>query len=186
MFHAIKNRNNPKMARFLSAPTFLGHQSHVTVKYGNEAQHNGDSGIVKGKLLICSTKCYSFRMNDPIRIFKSAWFARAARKARIDDSALYEAIQQAVLGQAVDMGGGVFKKRLNQNRHRGIVLAKSGNRWVLEYLFAKQDKANIGRDELLAFRKLAARYADLTDEQVQMLLNNGDWMEITHDATIQE
>jgi len=123
-------------------------------------------------------------MNTSTRIFKSAWFAKAARKALIDDKALYEAVQQAMLGQAVDMGGGVFKKRLNQNRHRGIVLAKSGNRWVLEYLFAKQDKANISRDELLALRKLAARYASLTDKQVQMLLDSGDWMEITHDANL--
>jgi len=125
-------------------------------------------------------------MTEPIRIFKSAWFIKAARKARIDDTALYQAVQQAMLGQAVDMGGGVFKKRLNQNRHRGIVLAKSGTRWVLEYLFAKQDKANISRDELLAFRKLAALYANLTDEQVQALLNNGDWMEISDDTTIQQ
>jgi len=122
-------------------------------------------------------------MNTPIRIFKSAWFAKAARKVLIDDAALYEAVQQAAMGQAVDMGGGVFKKRLNQNRHRGIVLAKSSNRWILEYLFAKQDKANISRDELLAFRKLAARYASLTDKQVQALLDNGAWMEITNDAT---
>jgi len=125
-------------------------------------------------------------MIEPVRIFKSAWFAKAARKARIDDAALYQAVQQALLGQAVDMGGGVFKKRLNQNRHRGIVLAKSGKLWVLEYLFAKQDKANISRDELLAFRKLAALYAGLTSEQVQALLNNGDWMEISNDTTIQE
>jgi len=122
-------------------------------------------------------------MNTPPRIFKSAGFAKAARKALLNDVALYEAVQQAMLGQAVDLGGGVFKKRLNQNRHRGIVLTKNGNRWVLEYLFAKQDKANISRDELLAFRKLAACYASLTDKQVQTLLDNGDWMEITHDAT---
>jgi len=125
-------------------------------------------------------------MTEPVRIFKSAWFTKAARKARIDDANLYQAVQQAMLGQAVDMGGGVFKKRLNQNRHRGIVLAKSGNRWVLEYLYAKQDKANIAVNELLAFRKLAALYATLTNEQVQALLNNGDWMEISNDTTIQE
>jgi len=123
-------------------------------------------------------------MDEPARIFKTAWFDKAARKARIDDKALREAVLQAIQGQAVDMGGGVFKKRLNQNRHRGIVLAKSGERWILEYLFAKQDKANIAQDELPAFRKLATAYADLTDKQLQQLLANGNWLEITDDATL--
>jgi len=125
-------------------------------------------------------------MSTSIRIFKTAWFAKAARKVGIDDASLREAIQQAMRGQAVDLGGGVFKKRLNQNRHRAIVLTKVGRRWVLEYLFAKQDKANIGRDELFNFRKVAAAYAGLTDAQIRQLLNNGDWTEIDHEQSIQE
>jgi len=125
-------------------------------------------------------------MNMFVRIFKTAWFSKVARKAGIDDAALLDAVRQAIMGQAVDMGGGVFKKRLNQNRHRAIVLAKVGNRWVLEYLFAKQDKANIARDELQAFRKLASLYAGLSDTQVQQLLDNSDWLEIDNEQAIQK
>jgi len=125
-------------------------------------------------------------MNISVRIFKTAWFAKAARKARIDDAALYEAVQQTVRGQAVDMGGGVFKKRLNQNRHRGIVLSKAGNRWVLTYLFDKQDKANITQGELLDFRKLASTYADLSEERLHQLLSDGDWEELDNVKTIQK
>ena len=51
-------------------------------------------------------------------------------------------------GQADDLGGGVFKKRLNDNMHRSIILAKGGRRWVYEFLFAKKDRANIANDEL--------------------------------------
>ncbi|MGF6177316.1 hypothetical protein ABIE33_005636 [Ensifer sp. 4252] len=58
-------------------------------------------------------------------------------------------------GQADDLGGGVFKKRLNDDMHRSIVVAKAGEFWVFAYLFAKKDRANIDDDELLAFRKLA-------------------------------
>lgn len=61
-----------------------------------------------------------------VRTFKTAWFAKAARKAHISDEELCEAIRQVALGQADDLGGGVFKKRLNKNRHRSIILAKSG------------------------------------------------------------
>jgi hypothetical protein len=85
------------------------------------------------------------------RVFKTAWFARAAKKARISDRALSKAIRQVALGQADDLGGGVFKKRLNDNMFRSIVLAKAGEFWVFAYLFAKKDRANIEDDELMHF-----------------------------------
>ena len=42
-----------------------------------------------------------------------AWLSKAARKARIGDPALIAAIREVMQGQADDLGGGVFKKRLN-------------------------------------------------------------------------
>ncbi len=86
-----------------------------------------------------------------------------------------------MLGQVDDLGGGIFKKRLNDNLHRSIILAKGGKHWVFEYLFAKKDRANIDNDELLAFRLLANSYAGLTELQVKQLLVNGDFVEICHD-----
>ena len=118
---------------------------------------------------------------DPMRVFKAAWFTKAARKARISDSELCEAISEAMKGQADDLGGGVFKKRLNKTMHRGIILAKGGRRWFYEYIFAKQDRGNIDNDELDAFRKLAKAYAGLTEPQLAALLDNKDLTEICHD-----
>jgi len=116
---------------------------------------------------------------DPARVFKSAWFAKAARKARIRDDELRAAVLEAMQGQAVDLGGGVFKKRLNRNMHRSIILAKGGRFWVFEYLYAKNDRANIDDDELDAFRKLARAYSVLTDQQLKALLDHKDLTEIT-------
>ena len=115
------------------------------------------------------------------RVFKAAWFARAAKKVRIGDPELCVAIQQVMLGQADDLGGGVFKKRLNDNRHRSIVLAKGGRYWVCAFLFANQDRANISPDELVEFRKLAAAYARMTASELSIALANGDLVEICHD-----
>ena len=98
----------------------------------------------------------------PARTFKTAWFAKAASKAKINDAALCRAIREVMKGQADDLGGGVFKKRLNDNRHRSIILAKGGQHWVYAYLFAKSDKANISPDELHEFRKLVGAYARMT------------------------
>ena len=49
------------------------------------------------------------------RSFLTAWFAKAARRARISNNELRGAIAQVLLGQADDLGGGVFKKRLGRN-----------------------------------------------------------------------
>ncbi len=114
------------------------------------------------------------------RVFKTAWFSRAARKALISDGELCSAIRQVMLGQAVDLGGGVFKKRLDKNRSRSIILAKGGRNWVYEYLFAKKDRENIRDSELADFRRLAKSYESLTEQQVDELVSNQDWMEICH------
>jgi hypothetical protein len=114
----------------------------------------------------------------PQRVFKTAWFARAARKAHILDEELCSAIRQVVLGQADDLGGGVFKKRLRQNQYRSIILARTGHYWIYEYLFAKQERANIEDDELADFRKLVKAYAVLTTHQISQLIREDDWKEI--------
>lgn len=119
---------------------------------------------------------------DPnARAFKTAWFAKAARKARISDKELCEAIREVMLGQVDDLGGGVFKKRLNKNLHRSIILAKAGKYWIYEYLFAKKDRANISDYELADFRVLAKAYASLNEDQLAQLLTNKDLVEICND-----
>src|ERR1700688_2322251 len=113
------------------------------------------------------------------RVFKTAWFSRAAKKANIKDDELCEAIQEVMKGQADDLGGGVFKKRLNKNMHRSIILAKGGRYWIYEYLFAKKDRENIEDDELEDFRTLAKSYATLREEQIaRLFLEDKDLTEI--------
>jgi len=121
-------------------------------------------------------------MEQAARAFKTAWFAKAARKARIRDIELCEAFHESMNGQADDLGGGVFKKRLNRNRHRSIILAKGGRYWIYQYLFAKQDRANIRDDELADFRTLAQGYASLGADQIARLLEDNDLTEICHDG----
>lgn len=115
-----------------------------------------------------------------MRAFKTAWFAKAARKARIKDDELCEAIREVMKGQADDLGGGVFKKRLNMNMHRSVILAKGGRYWIYEYLFAKKDRPNIEDNELEDFRTLAKGYAALNEAQITQLLANKDLTEICH------
>jgi hypothetical protein len=114
------------------------------------------------------------------RVFKTAWFAKAAKKAGVRDSELCKAVQQAMQGQADDLGGGVFKKRLNDNMHRSIILAKAGRWWVYEFIYAKKDRDNIDSDELAQFKLLAKSYAALSATQVQQLITDHYFLEICH------
>jgi hypothetical protein len=121
-------------------------------------------------------------MNDAIaaRTFKTEWFAKAAIKADISDADLCKAIEQVRLGQCKDLGGGVFKKRLNENRHRSIIIAKGGKIWVYSFLFAKRDRENITKKELENFRKIADTYAKITENEIELALENEILVEICH------
>ena len=116
-----------------------------------------------------------------VRFFKTSWFSKAAKKAHIDDTELCDALREVMKGQADDLGGGVFKKRLNRNMHRSIVLARGRKYWVYAYLFAKKDRANIDDDELKAFRDLADLYARKSDADIGKELNAKILVEICHD-----
>jgi hypothetical protein len=112
------------------------------------------------------------------RVFKTAWFAKAARKAQISDDELCAADAQARAGQCDDLGSGVYKKRVSRNLYRSIILAKGGRYWILTYLFAKKDRANIDAAELQGFRDLATSYARLTADNVEDLLKDKAFVEI--------
>lgn len=118
---------------------------------------------------------------EPARAFKTAWFSKAARKAHIKDEELCEAFQEVMKGQADDLGGGVFKKRLNKNMHRSIVLARGRKYWVYAYLFAKKDRANIEDDELVAFRNLADLYGKKTSVEIAKELKAQELVEICNE-----
>jgi hypothetical protein len=116
------------------------------------------------------------------RAFKTSWFDKAARKARIGDPELRAAVLEAARGQADDLGGGVFETRLNRNMHRSIILAKGGQHWIFAYLFAKKDRANIDDDELSDFRKLARAYGRMTASELTALLHEGDLLGLCDEA----
>jgi hypothetical protein len=122
------------------------------------------------------------------RVFETAWFAKAAKKALIKDAELCEAFAEIRKGQCDDLGGGVYKKRIDKNRHRSIVLAKGGLHWIYQYLFAKKDRDNIDDKELEGFRKLAKEYEALTPTRLSKLLDATDLTEICHvdEAKIQK
>ncbi|WP_298329694.1 type II toxin-antitoxin system RelE/ParE family toxin [Asticcacaulis sp.] len=120
-----------------------------------------------------------------MRTFKSKGFARFARKERISDVQLAKAIADAESGLIdADLGGGVIKQRIarphegKSGGYRSIVLFKAGDRAFFVHGFAKNDQANIERDELDGFKRLAPVLLGATNAQIEMLLRTGKFTEI--------
>jgi len=89
-----------------------------------------------------------------VRIFKSRWFQRFARKEGIADAALREAAKRAEKGQIdADLGGEVIKQRIarpgrgKSKGYRTIILFRRGVKAFFVYGFAKSQRANIDNDE---------------------------------------
>lgn len=81
-------------------------------------------------------------------------------------------------GQADNLGGGVFKIRLNKNMHRGIILAKGGKNWIYVFLLAKKDMANIADDDLQRLRDLPAQYEEKSNGDIEKELKIKELVEI--------
>jgi hypothetical protein len=117
------------------------------------------------------------------RVFKTGWFDKIARKRGISDQALCEAAAEVMLGLADDLGGGVWKKRLNKNMDRSIVLAKGAKNWIFVYLFQKNDRENIDDAEEAAFKRLADAFSRANAEQIEHQLLSQKLVEICNDKT---
>jgi hypothetical protein len=123
-----------------------------------------------------------------VRIFKSRWFQRFARKEGIEDTALSEAIARAEKGQIdADLGGEVIKQRIarpGQGKSKGyrvVVFFRGGVRAFFVYGFSKNQRANIDDDEEKQFKEAAKHVLALTDRNLADLLNKGDFVEVKND-----
>lgn len=112
-----------------------------------------------------------------MRIFKNAWFERFARKQKIRDGVLREAVLRPEQGLIdADLGGGVIKQRLarpGQGRsggYRTLILYRQTHRAVFVYGFVKSQHANISDEEETVFKNAARHVLEMTDEQLSALI----------------
>ena len=120
-----------------------------------------------------------------MEILKSKWFERFARKERIKDVSLREAVSRAERGQIdADLGGGVIKQRIarpGQGKSKGyrtVILFRHAERAVFIYGFPKSQRANIGADEVEQFKEAARHVSSLTSKQVAELVARADFVEV--------
>lgn len=122
-----------------------------------------------------------------MRIFKTKLFARFARRERIDDASLREAVDRIARGLVdADLGSGVFKQRVarkGQGRsggYRTLIAYRSGDFSVFLFGFAKSDRENIGPDELEDLQTIAGLwFADA--KKIDKDMTAGILIEVEHD-----
>ncbi len=98
-----------------------------------------------------------------MRVLKNPWFARFARKERISDTALRDAVARAEQGLIdADLGGGgVIKQRVarpgagKSGGYRTLIIYRAAQRAVFAYGFAKNDIGNIDEQDLTRLKALA-------------------------------
>jgi hypothetical protein len=100
-----------------------------------------------------------------LRVFKTKWFQRFARREEIEDSALAEAAARADKGQIdANLGGGIIKQRIarpGQGRsggYRTVIVFRQRDRAVFMYGFAKSARANIAAEEEREFKEAASTF----------------------------
>ena len=124
-----------------------------------------------------------------MQVYKTRGFARFARRERIKDDKLCEAVARAERGLIdADLGGGIIKQRLprqGQGRSGGfrvIIVYRTSTRTVFVDGFAKSDQDNIDDNDLRLFRDLAADYLAYMPAEVTALLKAGEWIEVGCDG----
>ncbi len=123
-----------------------------------------------------------------MRVFKSKWFAKFARRERIVDAKLCGAVRNAERGVIdADYGGGVIKQRIarpNEGKsggYRSIVFFCKGERTFFIYGFAKNAQDNIDESDERDFKVLAKTLLSVSDMELEQLVNNGLYVEVKFD-----
>ena len=100
-----------------------------------------------------------------MRVFKTKSLARFANRERIGDTGLTEAIARAERGLVdADLTGGLIKQRIarqgsgRRGGYRALVAFRKGDLAVFMFGFAKNDRDNIGPDELTALRLIGRQW----------------------------
>jgi hypothetical protein len=100
-----------------------------------------------------------------VKIFKTKEFIRFARREKITDSRLCEAVNRAVRGLIdADLGGGLIKQRT-----------------VFVYGFAKSERDNIGPDELEFWQRVATAFLRMDDANLRLMIDQLELKEVSCD-----
>ena len=123
-----------------------------------------------------------------MRIFQTKWFAKFARKEKIEVARLQEAVGRAEQGKIdADLGGNLIKQRVarrgegRSGGYRTLIAFRTSSRSVFLYGFVKNEKENINEVELNDLKKLAGRLLAYDDRELKQALAAKELIEVPYD-----
>jgi hypothetical protein len=112
-------------------------------------------------------------------------FSRWAAKQKIPKYELANALTEIAAGNfEANLGGYLYKKRIRfegQGKSSGgrtIICYKKGDRAIFVHGFAKNEKSNLSKKELIAFKELSKILLRLSQEEVSIAIENKDLIEV--------
>lgn len=123
-----------------------------------------------------------------MRVFKASRFHKFARKEKISDAMLCEAVERAERGQIdADLGAGLIKQRVarpgagKSGGFRTLVFFRTQTRAVFAFGFAKNDMANLDNAEETYLKKAAKLVLGFTDAQMDTEVAAGRMLKVNCD-----
>ena len=120
-----------------------------------------------------------------MKAFKIKAFAKWANSEGLDDVALASAVEEMEQG-LIDarLGGDVVKKRValpgrgKRGGARALVAFRRGDRAFFIFGFAKNERANVSKDELKALKLLAKELLSYPVTSLSLAVRSGELIEI--------
>ena len=126
-----------------------------------------------------------------MRIYKTRWFDRWARKQGLNNLSLCLAVREMMEGlYEADLGGGLVKKRVARTGQgksggfRTLVATNRGDRWIFVFGFSKSDRGNINKQEEEALKKLSNHLLGFSVEDLAIAQRNDELIEVLCDEKI--
>ena len=123
-----------------------------------------------------------------MRVFKTKVFRRFQRKERMSDDSLVDVINRAEQGLVdADLGHGLIKQRIaragagKSGGFRTIIAYRQGDRAVFLYGFAKNERDNIGADDLIDLAETGAAVMALSQREVGQMVEDKTLFEVSDD-----
>jgi hypothetical protein len=127
-------------------------------------------------------------MGIKMRVLKYRTFCEWAKSEKLTDYTLIKAVEEIEKGLFdANIGNGLYKKRIAKKGkgkragYRVILGFKYNNKAIFLYGFSKNERDNISERETLAYKKLAGYFLQITDQQLTVLIKNGELFEVSYE-----
>ena len=113
------------------------------------------------------------------------YFSKWVTKQKLPDHELIDALLEVENGQYdAALGGHLYKERIRfkdmgkSGSGRTIICCKRADKAIFIHGFAKNEKSNLTRKELIAFKELAKVLVLLSESDIDWAILNGDFVEV--------